>query len=122
MTTRYSAARNAGPALLDQLSGGATVSGSELGARLGISRAAVWKQVDRLRELGLGVVAQAGHGYRLDAPFEALEDRRREVARMVVTSDWGLVELRPSRLSLEEIFLQLTTDEAKGAAAAPDAA
>jgi len=48
------------------------------------------------------------------------EDRRREVARVVVSSDWGLVELRPSRLSLEEIFLQLTTDEAKSAA--PDAA
>ena len=46
------------------------------------------------------------------------EDRRREVARLVVSSDWGLVELRPSRLSLEEIFLQLTTDEAK--TAAPD--
>jgi BirA family biotin operon repressor/biotin-[acetyl-CoA-carboxylase] ligase len=73
MTTRHSSARNAGPALLDQLSGGQTISGSELGARLGISRAAVWKQVDRLRELGLGVVAQAGHGYRLDAPFEALD-------------------------------------------------
>jgi hypothetical protein len=38
----------------------------------------------------------------------------------VVSSDWGLVELRPSRLSLEEIFLQLTTDEAKSVA--PDAA
>src|SRR5262245_7650872 len=49
------------------------------------------------------------------------EDRRREVARLVVTRDWGLVELRPSRLSLEEIFLQLTTDEA-AAGAAPDAA
>jgi ABC-2 type transport system ATP-binding protein len=48
------------------------------------------------------------------------EDRRREVARLVVSSDWGLVELRPSRLSLEEIFLQLTTDEAKSVA--PDAA
>jgi ABC-2 type transport system ATP-binding protein len=49
------------------------------------------------------------------------EDRRREVARLVVTRDWGLVELRPSRLSLEEIFLQLTTDE-PAAGAAPDAA
>ncbi len=48
------------------------------------------------------------------------EDRRREIARLVVSSDWGLVELRPTRLSLEEIFLQLTTDEAKGDA--PDAA
>ena len=49
------------------------------------------------------------------------EDRRREVARLVVTRDWGLVELRPSRLSLEEIFLQLTTDEA-AAGTVPDAA
>jgi ABC-2 type transport system ATP-binding protein len=39
-------------------------------------------------------------------------DRRREVARLIVTRDWGLVELRPSRLSLEEIFLQLTTADA----------
>jgi ABC-2 type transport system ATP-binding protein len=50
------------------------------------------------------------------------EDRRREVARLVVGRDWGLVELRPSRLSLEEIFLQLTTDETAAAAAAPVAA
>jgi hypothetical protein len=41
-----------------------------------------------------------------------------------VTRDWGLVELRPSRLSLEEVFLQLTTDEAAAAppAQTPDAA
>ena len=47
-----------------------------------------------------------------------------QVARLVVTRDWGLVELRPSRLSLEEVFLQLTTDEAAAAAPAqtPDAA
>jgi ABC-2 type transport system ATP-binding protein len=53
------------------------------------------------------------------------EDRRREVARLVVSSDWGLVELRPSRLSLEEVFLQLTTDEVAAApppAQTPDAA
>jgi ABC-2 type transport system ATP-binding protein len=39
------------------------------------------------------------------------QDRRREVASLVVTSGWGLLELRPTRLSLEEIFLQLTTEE-----------
>jgi len=38
-------------------------------------------------------------------------DIRREIARAVVTSGWGLLELRPMRLSLEEIFLQVTTDE-----------
>ena len=28
-----------------------------------------------------------------------------------MTSGWGLLELRPMRMSLEEIFLSLTTDE-----------
>jgi ABC-2 type transport system ATP-binding protein len=38
-------------------------------------------------------------------------DVRREIARAVVTRGWGLLELRPMRMSLEEIFLQVTTDE-----------
>jgi hypothetical protein len=28
-----------------------------------------------------------------------------------VTSGWGLLELRPMRMSLEEIFLSLTTED-----------
>jgi gliding motility-associated transport system ATP-binding protein len=40
------------------------------------------------------------------------KDVRRDVARTVVNSGWGLLELRPTRMSLEEIFLQLTTEEA----------
>ena len=46
-------------------------------------------------------------------------DVRRELARSVVSSGWGLLELRPMRMSLEEIFLSVTTDDA--AAAAPSA-
>jgi len=38
-------------------------------------------------------------------------DVRRELARTVVGRGWGLLELRPMRMSLEEIFLQVTTDE-----------
>jgi ABC-2 type transport system ATP-binding protein len=38
-------------------------------------------------------------------------DIRREIARTVVTRGWGLLELRPMRMSLEEIFLQVITDE-----------
>ena len=38
-------------------------------------------------------------------------DIRRELARAVVSNNWGLLELRPSRMSLEEIFLSLTTEE-----------
>jgi ABC-2 type transport system ATP-binding protein len=45
-------------------------------------------------------------------------DIREALAKAVVTGGWGLTELRPAHLSLEEIFLQLTTnDTASGAAA-----
>lgn len=39
------------------------------------------------------------------------QDVRRELARAVVSRGWGLLELRPVRMSLEEIFLHLTTEE-----------
>ena len=38
-------------------------------------------------------------------------DIRRELARVIVTHGWGLLELRPMRMSLEEVFLQVTTEE-----------
>ena len=38
-------------------------------------------------------------------------DIRREIANTVITNGWGLLEMRPVRLSLEDIFLQLTTTE-----------
>lgn len=41
------------------------------------------------------------------------EDLRPLLARAVVSSDWKLRELRPSELSLEEVFLQLVTEEGK---------
>ena len=37
---------------------------------------------------------------------------RGDLARAVVESGWDLNELRPSAMSLEEIFLQLTGSEA----------
>jgi ABC-2 type transport system ATP-binding protein len=49
-------------------------------------------------------------GYEVES--ERGHDVRRELARAVVASGWGLLELRPMRMSLEEIFLSLTTDEA----------
>jgi ABC-2 type transport system ATP-binding protein len=48
-------------------------------------------------------------GYEVES--EPNQDIRREMARAVVTHGWGLLELRPMRMSLEEIFLQLTTEE-----------
>jgi ABC-2 type transport system ATP-binding protein len=38
-------------------------------------------------------------------------DVRRELAAAVVGNGWGLLELRPMRMSLEDIFLSLTTEE-----------
>src|SRR5713226_5556779 len=50
---------------------------------------------------------------------------RGDLARAVVQADWDLNELRPASVSLEEIFLKLTTDQsgepAQKAAAAGDA-
>jgi ABC-2 type transport system ATP-binding protein len=53
-------------------------------------------------------------GYEVDS--EAGRDLRREIARAVVGAGWGLLELRPVRMSLEDIFLQLTTEEPSGEA------
>jgi ABC-2 type transport system ATP-binding protein len=48
-------------------------------------------------------------GYEVES--EQGRDIRRDLARTIVTSGWGLLELRPMRMSLEEIFLSLTTED-----------
>jgi ABC-2 type transport system ATP-binding protein len=39
-------------------------------------------------------------------------DVREELSRCAVSRDWGLVELRPMTMSLEDVFLKLTAEEA----------
>src|SRR5438093_9969311 len=58
-------------------------------------------------------------GYEVES--ERGHDVRRELARIVVSSGWGLLELRPMRMSLEDIFLSLTTDEMPTPGAEPAA-
>ena len=48
-------------------------------------------------------------GYEVSS--EKGHDVRRDLARAIVAQNWGLLELRPSRMSLEEVFLSLTTEE-----------
>ena len=48
-------------------------------------------------------------GYEVES--ERGRDVRRELARSIVNRGWGLLELRPMRMSLEEVFLQVTTEE-----------
>ena len=53
----------------------------------------------------------ASSGYEVES--ERGRDIRRDLARAVVDGGWGLLELRPMRMSLEEIFLQLTTERSR---------
>jgi len=64
--------------LLRMLEAGSSRSGEQIAASLGCSRAAVWKQVEVLRQLGVPVTAVAGQGYRLAEPFELLNAGRIE--------------------------------------------
>ena len=59
-------------------------------------------------------------GYEVES--EHGHDIRRDLARTVVTSGWGLLELKPIRMSLEDIFLSLTTEETAAAQAGGDTA
>lgn len=51
--------------ILDLLAKGEYVSGEDLAAKLGITRAAVWKQLKTLRELGYEITASSRKGYLL---------------------------------------------------------
>jgi ABC-2 type transport system ATP-binding protein len=76
-----------------------------LGRIAGVTRVAESDRRDGL--VGYEIESQHGH------------DVRRELARAVVTNGWGLLELRPMRMSLEEIFLSLTTEETPTPTPAP---
>ena len=49
------------------------VSGDELARDAGLTRAAMWKRVQALREAGVEIDAQAGRGYALRNPVELLQ-------------------------------------------------
>lgn len=59
--------------LLRLLADGALHSGEELAATLAISRAAVWKRLQRLNAWGIALEARPGSGYRLEAPIDLLD-------------------------------------------------
>jgi ABC-2 type transport system ATP-binding protein len=57
------------------------------------------------------VTATDASGTAFEVESESGRDVRRELASAVIGGGWGLVELRPMRLSLEDVFLSLTTEE-----------
>src|SRR5690606_4049436 len=59
-------------ALLLRLGAG-RVSGDALAREVGLTRAAVWKRIEGLREAGIAIDARAGRGYALTAPVDLLD-------------------------------------------------
>jgi BirA family transcriptional regulator, biotin operon repressor / biotin---[acetyl-CoA-carboxylase] ligase len=62
--------------LLAELAAGGALSGVELAARAGVTRAAVWKQIEALRARGVPIEAGGTHGYRLPWPLQLLDAAR----------------------------------------------
>lgn len=78
------------PTLLELLKDGRFHSGQALGAALGISRSAVWKQLQQLEaELGLSIHKVRGRGYQLAAPLTLLSAA--DIARQVTDCAWEVL-------------------------------
>ena len=77
-----------------------------------LSATAVQQRLERVAGVGR-VVFKETRQNRSTFEVESLKDRfiRGDVARAVVESGWNLNELRPTAMSLEEVFLQLTGSE-----------
>ncbi len=100
--------------LVQRLKGAASVNVETRGAAL--------ETLDQALRAVTGVAAVNVRvaGDLLSAQVEALagQDVRAEVARCIVQKGWDLVGLHQAAMSLEDIFLQLTTsDQAEGSAA-----
>ncbi len=71
--------------LLRALEQGGWISGTALAARLEVTRAAVWKQVQALRAQGVEVLSSSRYGYRLPWPIGLLDAAR---IRAMLGSQW----------------------------------
>jgi BirA family transcriptional regulator, biotin operon repressor / biotin---[acetyl-CoA-carboxylase] ligase len=80
--------------LLEALAGGDAVSGATLARTAGVTRAAVWKQIEALRLKGVPVEAKVGGGYRLPWPTELLDAPRiRGGLSPAALADVGMIEV-----------------------------
>jgi ABC-2 type transport system ATP-binding protein len=107
-------------------------SPDNLTSRLGRS-ASIYVQVDAMgADAGAALAALPGvervtasddegsiRSFEIDT--ESGRDVRRDIAAAVVSRGWGLLEMRAVRVSLEDVFLQLTTSDAAEARAATEA-
>lgn len=62
--------------ILRQLRDGHPRSGAQIARELGITRSAVWHQVERLRQEGVAIYAVSGKGYQLPQGVEFLDEEQ----------------------------------------------
>lgn len=85
-------------AILNKLADGVFHSGELLALELGISRAAVWKQVKKLGDMGLVIDSIRGKGYRLQHALDLLNIEQIEA---------GLPETTKARVSRMDLFAEV---------------
>ena len=85
-------------ALVDALADGEWHSGETLAAGFGITRAALSKRVERLREWAIEIESRQGLGYRLAAPLERLDADRLARAVPIRVDVAAVVDSTNSRL------------------------
>jgi len=60
--------------VLQALAGGEAISGATLAETAGVTRAAIWKQIETLRAKGVPIEARGASGYRLPWPLQMLDE------------------------------------------------
>jgi BirA family biotin operon repressor/biotin-[acetyl-CoA-carboxylase] ligase len=73
--------------VLQLLADGEVHSGEEIGEALGVSRTAVWKQLQKLSDLGLSLSTVKSRGYQLPGGLELLEHQKIVAAMSMETRD-----------------------------------
>ena len=94
-------------ALTERLRGAVTVFVQAQGPFDDVQRAL--QSIPGVVRVGIADTRESTPGFEVDSEKGA--DIRSAVANAVVRGGWDLLELRPLRMSLEDIFLSLTTEE-----------
>ena len=94
-------------ALTERLRGAVTMFVQAQGPTEDVQRAL--QSIPGVSRVNLSETREGAAGFEIDSAQGA--DIRSAVANAIVRGGWGLLELRPMRMSLEDIFLSLTTEE-----------
>lgn len=76
--------------LIKLLSNGQFQTGTQLGEQLGISRAAIWKQIQQLPSLGLEIITKKNDGYCLAQPLQLLDIEQLQAQLLAAHSSLAL--------------------------------